>query len=235
MKKPIIGIVGRTTTSKSGDNCICSWEEIRLSIIKCGGIPLLILPTNDIVYDNLNINNKSCFTKQQKEDLYSIVGICDGIIFQGGVCWSRYDTIIFNYALSKDVPMLGICAGMQMMACVDKYNSFSDLTIPNSTKINHQEKNKRYVHKVKVIKNTLLYDIVKTKSLNVNSRHNFHIDGVKNFIVSAYSSDGLIEAIEYPNKKFVLGLQWHPESLIYYDMYANEIFLRFLKICKKNS
>lgn len=231
MAKPIIGIIGRVATSKSRNDTICAWEEIRLSIVKSGGVPLLILPTNDFLYNK--INKVPRLTEQEKEDLYSIVDLCDGLIFQGGLEWYQYDAIVYNYALLKDIPILGICAGMQMMACVDKYHSFSDLTIPNDTLINHQEKNKKYVHKVEVVNNTLLYDIVKTKSLSVNSRHSYHINDVKKFIVSAYSTDGLIEAIEYPNKKFVLGLQWHPESMLDYDEHANQIFERFIKMCQK--
>lgn len=233
MTKPIIGIVGRVTTSKSNDDTICSWEEIRLSIVKNGGIPILILPTNDFLYDHHN--DVPLLTKEEKEDIYSIAQLCDGILFQGGLDWYEYDAIVYNYAFEKDIPILGICAGMQMMACIDNYNFFSDLTIPNNTEINHQEKNKKYVHKVEVVNNTLLYDIVKTKCLNVNSRHNYHIAEVNNFIISAYSTDGLIEAIEYPNKRFILGVQWHPESMLYYDEYANKIFARFLKMCQKNA
>lgn len=231
MTKPIIGIIGRVATSKSGDNTICSWEEIRLSVVKSGGIPILLLPTNDFLYNK--IDDISLLTNQEKEDLYSIVDLCDGLIFPGGLDWFEFDTIIYKYALDKNIPILGICVGMQMMACVDKYDTFKDLTIPNNTLINHQEKNKKYVHSIEIIENTLLFNIVKEKKTDVNSRHNYHIDGVKNFIISAYSSDGIIEAIEYPNKKFVLGLQWHPESMLDYDNYANEIFGYFLKICQK--
>lgn len=232
MTKPIIGIVGRVKISKSEECNICSYEEIRLSIVKSGGVPLLILPTNNYCYD---LNNKiPLLTKKEKKDIYSVVNLCDGVIFQGGLKWYEYDTVIFNYALKKDIPILGICAGMQMMGCIDKYNSSSDFTVYNNTEINHLEKGKKYVHKVKVINNTLLYDIVKTNILEVNSRHNYHIEDVKNFIIAAISYDGLIEAIEYPNKKFVLGLQWHPESMLYYDKYANRIFKKFIKICQKN-
>lgn len=231
MTKPIIGIIGRVVTSKSGDNTICSWEEIRLSVVKSGGIPLLILPTNDFLYNK--INEVPLLTEDEKEDLYSIVDLCDGLIFQGGLEWFEYDVVVYNYALKKDIPILGICAGMQMMACIDKYKTSTDLTLPNNTSINHQEKNKKYVHSIEVIKDTLLFNIVKKKKIDVNSRHSYHIDGVKNLIISAYSPDGLIEAIEYPNKKFVLGLQWHPESMLSYDSYANEIFKSFIKMCQK--
>lgn len=228
MAKPIIGIVGRVATSKSGDDTICSWEEIRLSVIKNGGVPLLILPTNDFLYNKQE--EIPLLTEQEKEDLYSIVDLCDGLIFQGGLEWYEFDTVIYTYALEKDVPMLGICAGMQMMACVDKYNTFKDLTIPDETFINHQEKTKRYVHEIRVEENTLLHDIVKSENLHVNSRHSCHIDGIKNFIISAYAPDGIIEVIEYPYKKFVLGVQWHPESMLKYDKQANKIFEYFLKI-----
>ena len=68
----------------------------------------------------------------------------------------------------------------------------------------------------------------------VNSRHNEHIDSVDNFVVSAISEDGIIEAIEDKNKNFVLGIQWHPESMLDYDIYACDIYKYFINKCKEN-
>ena len=78
------------------------------------------------------------------------------------------------------------------------------------------------------MKNTLLSKIINQDIIDVNSQHRYHITKVNNFKVSAYSEDGLIEAIELPNKKFVMGVQWHPEKMIKYDEYANKIFEKFI-------
>lgn len=60
--------------------------------------------------------------------------------------------------------------------------------------------------------------------MKVNSRHKYEIINVNNAIVSARSDDGIIEAIEFPNKRFTMGVQWHPE-----DLYETDI--NMLKIC----
>ena len=51
--------------------------------------------------------------------------------------------------------------------------------------------------------------------------------------VIAISQDGYIEAIEDPNKKFFLGVQWHPESMIDYDNKQNNLFKYFISACNK--
>ena len=77
--------------------------------------------------------------------------------------------------------------------------------------LNHKI-DRKYVHNVKIIKNTKLYSILNSDSINVNSRHNDYVK-YTNLNVSGMSSDGIIEAIEEPKHKFFIGIQWHPESL----------------------
>ena len=50
-----------------------------------------------------------------------------------------------------------------------------------------------------------------------------------------YGSDGLIEAIELPEKDFVIGVQWHPEKMVKYDVYANKIIDGFIEKCKEKN
>ena len=83
--------------------------------------------------------------------------------------------------------------------------------------LDHEQKNPRNEagHEVEIIKNTKLHKIVSTKKLKVNSAHHqsIKIPG-KGLIVNAISSDGVIEGIEDPKKKFCIGVQWHPEFFI---------------------
>ncbi len=52
-------------------------------------------------------------------------------------------------------------------------------------------------------------------------------------MVFAYSEDGLIEAVEYPNNELVVGIQWHPETMLDYDESANKIIEACIKNCRK--
>ncbi|MFV0249898.1 MAG: gamma-glutamyl-gamma-aminobutyrate hydrolase family protein [Bacilli bacterium] len=101
----------------------------------------------------------------------------------------------------------------------------------NENKKDHRQREEKYVHFVNIVKNTLLYNIIDNSLINVNSKHRYHVTKVNNFIVSAYSEDGLIEAIELKNKKFVLGVQWHPEKMLDYDEYANKLYNYFIDKC----
>jgi len=226
-QKPVIGIVGRFDTAAEDYNVMCCYENVRRSIIKKGGIPLLILPNQDVDYENNDIDE---LTNEEKNDLIKVIDLCDGILIPGSYRLYEYDRFIYEYALNKDIPILGICGGMQLMALVDVNEK--DILKKNETIINHFKKGEKYVHKVNIQNNTKLKSIVKEEVISVNSKHNYHLSKVNNLVISAYSEDGLIEAVEYEDKKFVIGVAWHPESMIDYDESANKIFDAFINECK---
>lgn len=68
--------------------------------------------------------------------------------------------------------------------------------------------------------------------MKVNSRHNYQISELTNFVASAYSEDHIIEAIEYPGKTFALGVQWHPEAMVEYNPLMRRIFDAFILAVK---
>ena len=79
-----------------------------------------------------------------------------------------------------------------------------------------------------------MYKIIKKKKIFVNSRHNYHVETIKsNFMVSSFSKDGIMEGLESTDKKFVVGVQWHPEDMIGYDKDQNLLITRFLDECKR--
>ena len=117
-----------------------------------------------------------------------------------------------------NIPVLGICLGMQEMGL-----TFSGNLVDISLEV--EEKN----HDIKINNNTLLYSIVKTNYITVNSRHKSVVRDT-NLIVSAVNGD-IIEAIEDTNKRFFLGIQWHPENMYDTDIYAKRIFDYFIKMC----
>lgn len=232
-KKPIIGIVGRSDTATEDYNVICCYESIRRSIVKKGGIPILILPNQDVDYESSKPKEINRLTDIEKDDLKRTIDFCDGIVMPGTYKLYEYDNFIYKYALDKDIPILSICGGMQLMGLVDNEGlETKDILVRNETELNHFQKGIEYVHNIEIVDNTLLNKIIGKKETRINSRHNFHINKTNNLKVSAYSEDKLIEAVEVSNKRFVLGLQWHPESMIEYDEDANKIFEAFITACK---
>lgn len=172
-------------------------------------------------------------TNDEKDELIRVIDLCDGIVMPGTYKLYEYDNFIYKYSLNKDIPILGICGGMQLMGIVASEGvDTKDILVKNETKLNHFKKGIEYVHNIKIEENTLLNKILGKREIKINSRHNFHLVKTNNLKVCAYSEDKLIEAVEVPNKKFVLGLQWHPESMIEYDEFANKIFDAFINACK---
>ena len=232
--KPIIGIVSRSCKDNEDYSILYTNNNVVKSIIKCGGIPILILPPQDLDYEEKNPKDIDKLTDENKNDLNRIINMCDGIIMPGGYKWYEYDEYICRYAIDNNIPILGICAGMQLMAKVlnnDRRNI--DDTVKNETNINHSVKGVRYVHSININKESLLYKILDKEEIEVNSRHNYHVSNELSYLASAYSKDGLIEAIEYNDNKFALGVQWHPESMIDYDINAKKIISKLIEDSKK--
>lgn len=209
--KPIIGIIMRPDKLMSGNEVTCVYEDLRMSIISSGGIPLGIMPLTD----NLDDFNT---------DIYNLIDMCDGIILQGGDEFYNYDLECLKYIYEKDIPVLGICLGMQLMGSM-----FSG-KLENIAK--HKYKDKKYVHKIYIDKNSKLYDIFKSDVISVNSRHISALDNTDLDIVGL-SDDNVIEAIEDKNKKFFIGVQWHPESMYSYDILECNLFDYFIDVCRK--
>jgi putative glutamine amidotransferase len=233
-KKPIIGIVGRPDITKDDEMIVGVGEAYRIAVIKKGGLPFIILPPQDIKYEENIPRDIAGLTDEEKKDLIRMINLCDGIIMPGGYKWYEYDIFICNYAIDNNIPLLGICMGMQLMGQVDniKSNLVGDTNIKNDTIIDHNQKDVQYVHKVNISKGSFLYKILGKDVIEVNSRHNYHIKNVNFFNVVAYSEDNLIEAIELPSNNFALGVQWHPEKMIDYDENADKIFVEFMNKTK---
>lgn len=232
--KPIIGIIGRTNKMEYNRYKIIVNDNHRRAVIACGGIPISILPTQNVEYekkDNLKINNP--LNEEEENDLIRVIKMCDGIILQGGYYSFYYDEFIAKYCLENDIPILGTCLGAQVLASVDCNTSRKKNTSLIESKINHNEYNKDYAHDININSNSLLYNIIGKDRIKVNSRHKYCIINVNKAQISAKCEDSIIEAIEFPNNKFALGVQWHPESLFEKDDNMLKIFKTFIDSAKK--
>ena len=115
---------------------------------------------------------------------------------------------------------------MQMMSC---YKEDIQLEKNSDSGINHnQSRTETYKHKVKILKNSLLYKIIGKEEIEVNSFHNYHVTENHLYNTVAYSEDGLIEAIEYPSNTFNIGVQWHPERMVDYDDSSYKLMTYFI-------
>lgn len=153
---------------------------------------------------NFNVNVIGIPINIEFNKLIESVNICDGIILSGGFSFHENDFKLVDYLISKNIPTLGICLGMQSMA--EYFNNRREINVNN-----HYSTNK-YVHKIKIKRGTKLYNILNKDEILINSRHHSAIP-FTSMAISAKSEDDIIEAVELANLKFFIGLQWHPESI----------------------
>lgn len=119
----------------------------------------------------------------------------------------------------KGIPVLGVCGGMQLMNVVRGGTLWQDLDAQVETQIPHQQTGPKNhaAHHVDVTPSTRLAALVGTSpaaSLPVNSTHHQAIKALgAGLVATARASDGIVEAIEDPDRAFFLGVQWHPESM----------------------
>ena len=147
----------------------------------------------------------------------------DGFYLPGGDGWYSEDIKLIKYAKEHNIPILGVCLGMQEMSAF-LLKEDKDIT---KKILNHNTGE----HLVSIKKNSFLYDIVQKQEIFVNSRHNDYIPKLSSLYVSARSLDNCIEAVELKEHPFFLGLQWHPESLYETDLSSKKIFNTFFDKC----
>lgn len=230
ISKPIIGILGVPTYDNENDSVIALFNDYKNAIVEKDCIPFMICPLLSIDYYGTKLSDIPKLSEKEKEIYIEMVNMCDGILIPGGYRIYEFDKFVVEYAIAKDIPILGICMGMQLLANID--NNCHCLAM-NETEIEHRQRDAKYVHKVNILENTILSSIINKTEINVNSKHRYHVEKVNKFKISAYSEDGLIEAIEALDKKFVIGVQWHPEKMINFDENANILFDRFTNECAK--
>ncbi len=230
--KPIIGIFPSYDEEKKQIFLNQSYFD---AVTESGGIPFAVPLSSD---------SKIIFEFLEK---------LDGIIFSGGV---DIDPKYFNeenlgksleissfldeceketirLAVEADIPVLGICRGMQALNVFCGGSLIQDIPSEYKTEINHSLiKPEIAFHKISVEKSSPLSEIMGFGEHLVNSYHHQAVkDLAFDFSVCATSEDGIIEAIYHKNKKFVLGVQWHPERDREIATENKNILDAFIKIC----
>ena len=128
----------------------------------------------------------------------------DGVILVGGDDIYNFEYNLVKYLYNNDIPTLGICLGMQTMAV--SING----TLGQLNNLEHKS-TKKYVHYIDINTSSLLYKIIGKDKIMVNPRHKDYVINTGLYIGA--TCDGIIEEVEDKNKKFFVGVQWHPEDL----------------------
>ena len=208
-RQPIIGL----TANYEGIDATLR-DRYYKQVVAAGGTPVIIPPVAD------------------KEVLVNTLQHLDGLILTGGgdhnPLWFGEDPspklhninrerdlaemMLTRLAYNRQIPMLGICRGIQTLAVALGGKVTQDIT----AKVKHSQDADRSepTHCVKIDKGSTLYNIYGTEKIFVNSFHHQAVsEPGAHFRTIAKSSDGIVEAIESSEYKSILGVQWHPEWL----------------------
>ena len=208
--RPLIGITGNYT---DGDASLR--DRYYKQIVAAGGTPVIIPPVND------------------QHVLVNTLDHLDGLLLSGGGDYNPLwcgeepspklhginaerdlpESLITRLAYNRQVPMLGICRGIQTIAMALDGHVAQDIT---ATTIKHSQDASRseLTHSVTIHKDSALFTLYNTQKIFVNSFHHQAVsDPGPRFHVVATAPDGVVEAIESSEYKPILGVQWHPEWL----------------------
>ena len=231
MKKPIIGIIGKVQPQYEEDiwHRIDEVDEIRYLIVKNGGTAIMLLPTEaTLMFSDNDIKDDAILSMEELNELYRQIDFCDGFILQGGLYSSNYEIEMAKKIIELDKPLIGICAGFNNIL-----RAIGTDVIEDKTK-SHDIYDKDYRHEISIINGTKLYDLINKDKYNVNSIHSMIApkENVERFAkISSFSYDGLVESFELKDKKFILGIKWHPELMLE-DDFTQNLFSAFIKNCK---
>jgi len=174
------------------------------------------------------------------DDVSASLAGCDGILLTGGAdvdpneygdderhptleldpVRDQYELDIARTALDRDMPLFAICRGAQVLNVAAGGTLVQDIPSQQPTDLTHsltQPKNAT-AHDIDVAPKTCLSVLLAPRldrqgRMAVNSRHHQSVRTIApGFVVSATAPDGVVEAIEKPEARFCLGVQWHPEN-----------------------
>ncbi len=146
---------------------------------------------------------------------------------------TAFELAVCRGALAKNLPVLGICGGEQLLNVA--LGGMLIQHIPDEVKnaLPHEQPNPRTEpgHVVTIGAGTLLRRVTQLAEMPVNSAHHQAVkDAAPGLVVDAVAPDGVIEGIEDPKRRFVLGVQWHPEYRL--SVGDRRIFAAFIEAAR---
>lgn len=220
--KPIIGMVPLYDEEKK---CLIARKNYADMINMAGGLTIIMQHTDD------------------KEELDQLLDLCDGVLILGGkdvhpsfygeevmeCCGAiadvsdRYEPVVIRRAVERDMPLMGICRGIQVINVAMGGSLYQDLpeqVSPDCTAHRQSSMGASIsagapTHEITLVPGSPLHELWKRDSIGVNSHHHQAVKRVaEGFEVMAHAPQGFVEAIYMPAKRYVYGVQWHPEYMV---------------------
>ncbi|HZU14634.1 MAG TPA: gamma-glutamyl-gamma-aminobutyrate hydrolase family protein [Chloroflexota bacterium] len=225
MRKPLIGLTSFTswTMPNTATGTASARSTVNQAyvgaIVAAGGAPVILPIGLDL------------------DGLHQIYRLLDGLLLPGGVDVAPrhygqephpqlgevdegrddLELAVLAWALADDLPILGICRGIQVLAVAAGGTLYQDIPsqLPGASRHEVREFGAHYMaHEIDISPTSRLAAILGVTRTGVNTFHHQSVCAAPpGFIVSALSADGVVEAIEAPARRFTIGVQCHPEGL----------------------
>jgi putative glutamine amidotransferase len=217
-----------------------TFSDYSQAILQAGGAPV-ILPA-----------------AQDRKSLERILSAVQGLILSGGPdihprrfgeeplaglgevdeTLDRMELMAAGLAVERNLPVLGICRGIQVLNVALGGTLYQDIASQVPESICHTPKADKAAntHTVRIAAGSRLHKLFGKREIWVNGKHHQAVkDVAPGLVVTARARDGVIEAVELPRKRFVVGVQWHPEGTWRDDPYSRKLFQAFVKTAGQTS
>lgn len=234
--RPVIGITG----AYNEENHRLSLNERYFeAIIRAGGLPVMLPQMDD------------------EELICEMLDRIDGLLLSGGVdvlparygeetlpaCGTisekrdAFELLITKHALQRNMPIFGICRGIQVLGVAMGATLFQDIESQLGIPAKQHKQEEPYddpVHTVRFKEGGLFERITETSLMPTNSMHHQSIkEAGDNLRIEGITMDGIIEAVCSKENEAVFGVQFHPEFLAHYSDFAARLFTYFVENAKK--
>ena len=238
MAQPVIGLT-LDREPPGGYSKTHHWYALRenycTAVVAAGGLPVLL--------------------PHEPDEATAYLALIDGLVVTGGAfdvdpalfgATTRHSSVttkdrrpafelaVTRGAVSADKPVFGICGGQQLLNVALGGTLIQHIPDEVANALAHEQPNPRTGagHTVRVTPGTLLHRITNASELPVNSAHHQAVkDVAPGLVVDAVAPDGVIEGIEAAGRRFLIGVQWHPEYAI--SDGDRRLFAAFIEACRR--
>jgi len=243
MKPKLVGITCSSNAAAPGLNArqFLNTAYVR-AIEAAGGVPILI-------------PNLSEAGAANTEALSRYLDAIDGLMLSGGVdvapsCFGeephpelgevdedrdRTELALIRLAIERDYPVFGICRGVQVLNVALGGTLYQDLPSQIPACLSHRQSDNNlargeFSHSIEIEPGTRLSEIVGASSMQTNSFHHQSLkDIAPGLVVTARAPDNIIEAVENPDSRFLVAVQFHPEETAPHDDLSRRLFEQFIR------